>query len=107
MGWLSSLRRFRRNEFTQYETTNWDSPDLQPINGVTLQMFVEAVRAREAPGAATTSMAAMAEQAGVSAYDWQQGYLGWQTRLTTSTEVKAAMTKLYRPDVTFRRTYGV
>ena len=62
MGWLSALFR-RRNEFAQYETTNWDSPDLQPINGVTLQMFVEASRAREAPGAALTSMAAMAEDA--------------------------------------------
>jgi hypothetical protein len=106
MGLISFLFR-RRNEFTQYETTNWDSPDLQPIHGVTLQMFVEAMRAREAPGAAMTTTAAMAEQAGMSHYDWQQGYLGWQTRLTTSTEVKAAVTKLYSPGVTFRRTYGI
>jgi len=54
-----------------------------------------------------TSMAAMAEQAGVSEADWKLAHIGWQTRLTTSTEVKAAMTKVYDPSVRFRRNYGV
>ena len=106
MGLLSFLRWGRGpNDFRQYETTNWDSPDLQPINGVSLQKFVEVTHALES--APMTAMAAMAQQAGVSEADWRLAQIGWQTRLTTSTEVKAAMTKVYDPSVKFRRTYGV
>ena len=104
MGWLS-FRRGGRNEFKQYETTNWDSPALQPINGVSLQKYVEVTHALES--APMTSMAAMAELAGVSQGDWRLAQIGWQARLTTSTEVKAAMTKVFDPSIRFRRTYGV
>ena len=93
------------NEFKQYETTNWDSPASEPINGVSLQKYVEVTLALES--ALITSMAAMAELAGVSQGDWRLAQIGWQARLTTSTEVKAAMTKVFDPSIRFRRTYRV
>jgi len=48
-----------------------------------------------------------AEEAGVSEADWKLAQIGWQVRLTTSTEVKAAIAKAYDPKIKFRRTYGV
>ena len=105
MGLRSFLGMGRgRNDLTQYEKTNWDSPDLQPINGVSLQTYVKVKQALES--APMTSQAAKAEQAGVSEADWKLADIGWHVRLTTSTEVKAAMTKVYDPNVTFRPNYG-
>ncbi len=105
MGLLSFLRGGRRNGLAQYETTNWDSPDLQPINGACLQAFVKVMKAEES--APMVSQAAKAEEAGVSEADWKLAQIGWQVRKTTSTEVKAAMAKVYDPNINFRRTYGV
>lgn len=106
MGLLSFLRVFggrKRTGLEQYETTNWDSPDLQPINGVSLQTYVAVMRTNESEPLRPQD--AQAEQAGVSPADWKLAHIGWQVRLTSKTEVKAAMTKVYAPTTTFRRNY--
>jgi hypothetical protein len=102
MGLLDLIVPPRRRRLSQYKT-DWNGPELQPIAGVSLQKYVEVTQGFAAPGGIPTSMAAMAEEAGGSQADWTTASLGWQQRQTTSQDVRVAITKIIRPDASFRR----
>ena len=57
---------FRAGEYT----IDWDSPELAPINGVSVQTFVEVTQSPMIPGAGGGVMEGMAGRAGVSLADW-------------------------------------
>ena len=103
MGLLDLIIPPRRRRLSQY-TTDWNSPELQPIAGVSLQKYVEVTQGLAATGGIPASIAAMAEQAGVSQADWTTAFLGWQQRQTTSQDVRVAITKITCPGANFRIT---
>jgi len=98
MGLLDFLLPPRRRRISAYNTDWEHDPELQPIAGVSLATFAAVSRGLAGP-APTVSMAAMAEQAGVSQAAWIQAYTGWQQRMTQSQNVRVAMTKVARPDL--------
>ena len=96
MGLIDLFLPPRRRRLRNYKL-DWNSPELQPIAGVSLQKYVEVTQAVATSGPRT--MAGMAELAGVSQGDWTAANAGWQTRLAQSQDVRVAMTKIERPDL--------
>jgi len=85
---------------------DWDSPELQPINGVSLQTYVQVTQVPWS-GAGGNVMAAKAERAGVSTPAWTEAVLAWQARIASSRMVENAAQLVMDPDVTPGRTHGV
>jgi hypothetical protein len=84
---------------------DWDSPELQPINGVSLQTYVHVTAIPWTGGG--SKVAQNAEQAGVSTHEWTDAVLGWQARIASSPMVVNAIQLIMDPDVTPGRTHGV
>lgn len=75
--------------------TDWNGPEFEPIAGVTLQQFVEITQGLQGAGGSPAAMGAIAEQHGITAAAWQQAFVGWEQRITTTPSLGIAMSKLY------------
>lgn len=83
---------------------DWDSPDLQPINGVSLKTYV---RVNPIPWTGGPPLREMrAQPAGVAVPEWTAAALDWQTRIASNVMVASAMHVIMDPDVTPGRTHG-
>ena len=84
---------------------DWDSPELQPINGVSLQTYLEVNQMPWSGG--DPILVQRGRRAGVSTSDWTEAARGWQTRVALNQMVQNAAQLIMDPDVTPGRTHGV
>ena len=90
---------FRRRTPEEKWGIDWNSPELQPISGVSLQTYVQVTQTPWTGGGGNV-MAAKAERAGVSTPQWTEAALGWQARIASSPMVENAAQLIMDPDVT-------
>jgi len=90
---------FRRRTPEQKWGIDWDSPELQPINGVSLQTYVQVTQIPRA-GAGGNVTATNAERAGVSTQDWTEAVLGWQARVASNVMAQNALQLIMDPSLT-------
>jgi hypothetical protein len=84
---------------------DWDSPELQPIKGVSLQTYIEVTQTPTTRS--TAGITAKAQRAGVSTSEWTEAYQGWMARVASNPMVQNAAQLIMDPDVTPGRTHGV
>jgi hypothetical protein len=86
---------------------DWDSPDLQPINGVSLEQYITVSQMPTPPRAGVSSTDMKAEAAGVSLPVWTEAAAGWALRAASSVNVERALQQIMDPSITSGRTHGV
>jgi len=96
---------FRRRSPSEKWGIDWSSPELQPINGVSLQTYVQ-VTSVPWTGQSGNLRTAEAEKAGVSPQDWTAAVVGWQVRIGSNQMVMNAMQLIMDPEVTPGRSHG-
>jgi hypothetical protein len=92
------MNLFRRRTPEEKWGIDWNSPELQPISGVSLQTYAQVNQIPQAGGGDPRAMAA--ERAGVSRQDWTEAVLGWQARVASNQMVQNALQLIMDPDVT-------
>ena len=96
---------FRKRSPDEIWGIDRDSPKLQPINGVSLETYVQV---SATPRAGRSNVAAEdAARAGVSRQDWIEAAASWQLRIASNRMVAAAEQLIWDPSARPGRTYGV
>ena len=82
----------------QYETNihDWTGPDFEPIQGITIQQYVEIIKAIEATPGGASKTTEIAEQHGVKPGTWDEVMNGWNARCGRNLAVATCLNETYR-----------
>ena len=95
---------FRKRSPDEIWGIDRDSPEMQPINGVSLETYMM-VNAVPRAGQSGDVVAAAAAQAGVSKPEWIEAAAGWRVRITSNRMVADAAQLVMDPTVTPMRAW--
>ena len=93
---------FKRRTPSERWHIDWDSPELQPIKGVSLQTYLQITstpRSARPTGTWNAAEAAEAQQAGVPVEDWAEAKVGCAARVTEDAMVLRALQLIEDPSV--------
>ena len=88
---------FRRRTPEEKWGIDWNSPELQPISGVSLQTYAQV---NQLPSTGGDNRAMQAERAGVSKQEWIEAHAGWQARVASNAMVQNALQLIMDPGLT-------
>jgi hypothetical protein len=88
---------FRKRTPEEKWGIDWNNPELQPINGVSLQTYAQV---NQIPWTGGDMRAMQAERAGVSTQQWIEAHAGWGARVASNVMVQNALQLIMDPEVT-------
>src|SRR5579859_5224980 len=80
----------------QGQGVNLDSPDFEPIAGISLEKYAEVSKGVAAYNYDQSKLVVVAAGKGIAEYDWEQAFVGWNERMKRNPAVAKQFNTIYR-----------
>lgn len=78
------------------QAANLDSPDFEPVAGVSLEQYAEVSKGVAAYGYDQSKLVEIAQSKGIDELDWDAAFQGWNDRIKRNPSVAQRFNQIYR-----------